>query len=47
MSSNQSRQNREEIRELLRQYQNLKAGRGTCFFDEEAFENVIDYYDDL
>jgi len=47
MSSNQSRQNREEIRELLRQYQNLKAGRSNSFLDEESFEKVIDYYDDL
>src|SRR6476620_2904856 len=47
MSSNQSRQNREEIRELLRQYQNLKAGRSNSYLDEEAFEKVIDYYDDL
>src|SRR3982751_3338037 len=47
MSSNQSRQNREEIRELLRQYQNLKAGRGNSFLDEEAFEKVVDYFDDL
>ena len=47
MSSNQSRQNREEIRELLRQYQNLKAGRGNSFLDEDSFEKVIDYYDDL
>src|SRR2546423_5007799 len=47
MSSNQSRQNREEIRELLRQYQNLKAGRSNSFLDEDAFEKVIDYYDDL
>ena len=47
MSSNQSRQNREEIRELIRQYQNLKAGRGNSFLDEEAFEKVIDYYDDV
>src|SRR3982750_1117754 len=47
MSSNQSRQNREEIRELLRQYQNLKAGRSNSYLDEDAFEKVIDYYDDL
>src|SRR6478672_5560900 len=47
MSSNQSRQNREEIRELIRQYQNLKAGRGNSFLDEDAFEKVIDYYDDV
>jgi len=47
MSSNQSRQNREEIRELIRQYQNLKAGRGNSFLDEESFEKIIDYYDDL
>ena len=47
MSSNPSRQNREEIRELLKQYQNLRAGRSHSFLDEDAFEKIIDYYDDL
>lgn len=47
MNSNPSRQNREEIRELLRQYHNLRAGRSHTFLDEDAFEKIIDYYDDL
>ena len=47
MSSNPSRQNREEIRELLKQYQNLRAGRSNSFLDEDSFEKIIDYYDDL
>ncbi|MGB8192632.1 MAG: tetratricopeptide repeat protein [Chitinophagaceae bacterium] len=47
MSSNPSRQNREEIRELLRQYQNLRAGRSHTFLDEDSFEKIIDHYDDL
>jgi len=46
MSENPSRQDKEEIRELLRQYQNLKTGRSHSFLDEESFEKIIDYYDE-
>ena len=46
MSENPSRQDREEIRELLRQYQNLKTGRNHSFLDEDSFEKIIDYYDE-
>lgn len=37
----------DDIKELVRQFQNLKAGRGHSFLDEESFEKVIDYYDDI
>jgi len=47
MSENPSRQDKEELRELLRQFQNLKSGRSHTFLDEEAFEKIIDYYDEL
>ncbi len=46
MKENPYRQDKEEIRELVRQFQNLKAGRTHAFLDEEAFEKIIDYYDD-
>ena len=34
------RQDNEEIRELVKQFQNLKAGRGNSFLEEEAFEKL-------
>ena len=37
---------RESITELLKQYNNLKNGYGSIFFEEEAFEKIIDYFDD-
>lgn len=47
MSENPSRQDKEELRELLRQFQNLKSGRSHSFLDEESFEKIIEYYDEL
>lgn len=47
MKDNPYRQDKEEIRELVRQFQNLKAGRSHTFLDEEAFEKIIDHYDDV
>lgn len=47
MKENPYRQDNEEIRELLNQFQNLKAGRSHSFLDEEAFEKIIDYFDDV
>jgi tetratricopeptide (TPR) repeat protein len=35
-----------EMRELLEQYQNLRSGRSHSFLDEDAFEKIIDYYDE-
>lgn len=40
-------EDKEEIRELVRQFQNLKAGRSHSFLDEDSFEKIIDYYDDV
>jgi len=39
-------EDREEIKELLRQYQNLKGGRSHSFIEEDDFDRIIDYYDD-
>jgi Putative Zn-dependent protease, contains TPR repeats len=47
MRDNPYRQDNEEIRELVKQFQNLKAGRSHSFLDEEAFEKIIDYFDDV
>jgi tetratricopeptide (TPR) repeat protein len=47
MRENPFRQDNEEIRELVKQFQNLKAGRGHSFLEEEAFEKIIDYFDDV
>ncbi len=46
MSKYPYRQDREELRELLQQYDNLKAGRSHSFIDEDSFEKIIDYYDE-
>lgn len=45
MRENPFRQDHEEIRELIKLFQNLKAGRGNSFLEEEAFEKIIDYFD--
>jgi len=39
-------QENDSLDELLKQYNNLKNGRNSIFFEEEAFEKIIDYYDD-
>ncbi len=46
MRDNPSREDREELKELLQQYQNLKQGRSYSFLEEEAFERIVDYYDE-
>jgi tetratricopeptide (TPR) repeat protein len=46
MSKNPYRQDREELKELLQQYDNLKKGRSHSFIEEDAFEKIIDYFDD-
>lgn len=46
MSHNPYRQDREEIRELLQLYSNLKAGRPNSFIEEDGFERIIDYFDE-
>lgn len=46
MSKYPYRQDREELRELLLQYDNLKSGRSHSFIDEDSFEKIIDYFDE-
>ena len=46
MKQNPSRNDKEEIRELLRLFENLKNGRSHSFLEEESFEKLIDYFDD-
>ncbi|MCU0374991.1 MAG: tetratricopeptide repeat protein [Chitinophagaceae bacterium] len=46
MAYHSNKREREEMQELLRMYQNLKAGRSASFLQEEDFERIINYYDD-
>lgn len=46
MRENPYRQNSEEMKELLQQYYNLKDGNGYSFIEEEAFEQIVDYFDE-
>ncbi len=46
MSKNPYRQDREELKELLQQYANLKAGKSYSFIEEDGFERIIDYFDE-
>jgi tetratricopeptide (TPR) repeat protein len=46
MRNDHYRQEREELKELLAQYENLKAGRTNSFIEEEGFERIIEYYDE-
>src|ERR1700748_2475631 len=46
MQENPYHQDREEMKELLKQYSDLKSGRHHSFLEEEAFERIIDYFDD-
>jgi tetratricopeptide (TPR) repeat protein len=47
MRDNPFGEDKDEIRELIRQFQNLKSGRGNSFLEEDAFEKIIDYFDDI
>ena len=46
MGDNSYREDRDEIKELLQQFENLRIGRQHSFLEEEAFERIIDYFDD-
>ena len=37
---------KESIRELLNLYENIRTGKNSAFIEEEAFEKIIDYFDD-
>ena len=40
MANFSSRQDREDMQQLLRAYRNLKNGRNTSFIEEEDFERL-------
>ncbi|MEI2738268.1 MAG: tetratricopeptide repeat protein [Chitinophagaceae bacterium] len=42
--NNPYREDREQLRELLKKYENFKNGRSHSFIEEDAFEKIIDYY---
>jgi tetratricopeptide (TPR) repeat protein len=44
MKDNPYREVREQIRELLKNYENLKNGHSHAFIDEDAFEKIIDHF---
>ncbi|TMI84831.1 MAG: tetratricopeptide repeat protein, partial [Bacteroidetes bacterium] len=46
MKENPYRENKEELTELLKQYENLKTGRSHKFLDEEAFEKIVEFFDE-
>lgn len=46
MKDNHYRQEREEMKELLRQYNNFKSGKKFNFIEEESFQRLIDYFDE-
>src|SRR5665647_2662046 len=46
MKENPYRQNREEMNELLLQYNNFKSGKKFNFIEEDSFERIIDYFDE-
>ncbi len=46
MSKYPYRQDREELRELLQQYDNLKSGRSHTLIEEDSFEKIIDHFDE-
>lgn len=47
MRDNSFDEEKDDLRELIKQFQNLKTGRGHSFLEEEAFEKIADYFDDV
>lgn len=46
MSKYPHRQDREELKALLQQFENLKAGKSNSFIEEDSFERIIDHFDE-
>lgn len=46
MSKFPYRQDREEIKALLQQFDNLRNGKTNSFLEEDSFERIIDYFDE-
>jgi tetratricopeptide (TPR) repeat protein len=47
MRDNSFGDDKDEIRELIKQFQNLKSGRANSFLEEDSFEKIVDYFDDI
>src|SRR5580765_6586255 len=47
MRENPYRQDREEMNELLKQFNNLRQGYSHSFIEEDSFERIIDYFDEM
>lgn len=46
MKENPYQEDREQMRELLRQYENLRNGRSASFIEEESFERIVSYFEE-
>ncbi len=46
MSKYPYRQDREELKALLQQFDNLRAGKPNSFIEEDSFERIIDHFDE-
>ena len=46
MSKYPYRQDRDELKALLQQFDNLKTGKPNSFLEEDSFERIIDHYDE-
>ncbi len=46
MKENPYQEDKEQMKELLQQYENLRNGRRNSFLEEEAFEKVINYFEE-
>jgi len=46
MSKHSYRQDRDEIKALLQQFDNLKTGKSNSYLEEESFERLIEYFDE-
>ena len=46
MKENPYREDREQMQELLKLYENLKYGRTHSFLEEDAFEKIINYFEE-
>ncbi|HMU46413.1 MAG TPA: CDC27 family protein [Chitinophagaceae bacterium] len=47
MKENPYREDRDQIRELLKRYDNLRNGKTHSFIEEEAFEKIVDYFHEV
>ncbi len=46
MTTDPYKNDKESIKELLKHYDNMRNGRSTMFLEEDAFEKIIDWFDD-